>query len=221
MPPRIRTQAHINEGVAALCAICPDMSRTVAELECPVPTRLRKGGYETLLHAIVGQQVSVASASAIWARLTAAINPLEPEVLLRKRNVTLQKIGLSRPKVRYVRALSQAIVDGKLDLGMLPRLSDEDAIAQLTHVPGVGLWTAEIYLMFCLGRWDVFPSADVAIQNQWAAIARLKERPTASQMAGIAERWSPYRSIAARVLWTHLRQTRMMAGSKNSEGLPV
>ena len=221
MTARIRTQAHIDEGVAAVSALCPHMAMMVAAIDAPIPMRLRKGGFETLLHAIVGQQVSVASAAAIWERLQAAVDPLEPAVLLRKRDETLQKAGLSRPKVRYVKALARALEDGDLDLKALARMGDDEAITALTAVPGIGQWTAEIYLLSCLGRWDVFPAGDIALQNMWVEVAGLDARPGTREMAEIALRWSPYRAIAARVLWTYLRHTRMMAGKNKSEVFPV
>lgn len=220
MTRRIRTRAHIEEGVAYLCGACPHMASTVAALEAPVPTRLAKSGFEPLLRSIISQQVSVASAAAIWARLQDAVVPLTPETLLRKRQTTLQKAGLSRPKVRYARALATALGTGDLNLLRLPRMADEDAIAYLCEVPGIGRWTAEIYLMFSLGRPDIFPMGDIALQNTWAMVAGLEKRPASREMEEIAQRWSPYRAVAARVLWTYLRQQRMAKQVKNSETYP-
>lgn len=220
MTPRIRTRAHIDQGTEYLRGACPHMALMLAALDGPVPMRTRKGGFEALLHMIVSQQVSVASANAIWARLEAGLDPLTPEAILRKRDATLQAFGLSRPKVRYAKEIAGAIAEGRLRLGALARMENDEAIAHLTAVPGIGQWTAEIYLMFCLGRPDIFPSGDIALQNTYQMAARLPARPNAKEMAVIAEAWSPWRAVAARVLWTYLRQHRMQKSRKNSETYP-
>jgi len=219
-PSRIRTRAHIDAAAAHLCDNCEHMALMIGTLDEPIPTRLRPGGFEALLRSIVSQQVSVASAAAIWGRLEAAVDPLTPENFLRKRATTLRKIGLSGQKARYGRALAEAVASGDLDFELLPKMGDEDAIAHLTQVPGIGQWTAEIYLMFSLGRPDIFPSGDLALQNTYQLVAGLEDRPTAKEMIVIAERWSPYRAVAARVLWTYLRHLRMMEKAKNSETYP-
>jgi len=216
----IKTRAHVDQGVEELAKLCPYMDQMIGALEGPVPTRLRKGGFAALLHAIVSQQVSVSSAAAIWERLEGHIDPLTPENFLSKRNTTMREIGLSRPKEKYGRALSTALVSGTLRLNTLSRMSNDDAMAHLCEVPGIGQWTAEIYLMFCLGKPDIFPSGDIALQNVYQAVAGLEERPSSKEMAVIAERWSPWRSVAARVLWTYLRQMRMQEKSKNVETYP-
>ncbi len=220
MTPRIRTRAHIDAGVAHLWRTCPHMRRAINALNTPIPLRTRKGGFDALLHMIVSQQVSVASAAAIWARVEAGIDPMTPEVLLRKRETSLLALGLSRPKVRYARALAQAIVDERLQLGRLARMENDEAMAHLIAVPGIGQWTAEIYLMFCLGKPDIFPSGDIALQNTYQMIANLEARPSTKEMVVIAEKWSPWRAVAARVLWTYLRQTRIEASAKRSETYP-
>lgn len=219
-PARIRTRAHIDAAAAHLAGTCEHMALMIETIDRPIPTRLRPGGFEALLRSIVSQQVSIASAAAIWARVEQNIDPLTPENFLRKRATTMRKCGLSAPKARYGRALAEAVVCGDLDFKQLPRLNDEDAMAHLTQVPGIGQWTAEIYLMFSLGRPDVFPSGDIALQNTYQIVAGLEERPTAKEIAVIAERWSPYRAVAARVLWTYLRHLRMMDKAKNSETYP-
>ena len=220
MTERIRTRADVDQAVAALAELCPHMKLMISELDGPVPTRLRKGGFEALLHAIVSQQVSVASAASIWARVEECVDPLTPENFLTKRDSTMRKIGLSRPKEKYCRALSLALVDGTLNLQSLSRRTDEDAMAHLCEVPGIGPWTAEIYLMFCLGKPDIFPAGDIALQNMYRDVAGLEGRPGNKEMAQIAEKWSPWRSIAARVLWTYLRQMRMQKDAKNAETYP-
>lgn len=219
-PSRIRTRAHIDAAADHLSGACEHMAVMIGALTVPIPTRLRPGGFEALLRSIVSQQVSIASAAAIWGRVEQNIDPLTPENFLRKRAATLRKCGLSAPKACYGRALAEAIVSGDLDLAALPHMGDEDAMAHLTQVPGIGQWTAEIYLMFSLGRPDIFPSGDIALQNTYQIVAGLDERPTAKEIAIIAERWSPWRAVAARVLWTYLRHLRMMEKAKNSETYP-
>lgn len=220
MIARIRTRADIDAGTAYLQAACPHMKVAIGALRSPIPLRTRKGGFEALLHMIVSQQVSVASAAAIWARVEAGITPMIPEVLLRKRDTTLQGLGLSRPKVRYAKELARAIVSGELQLDQLARMESDAAMAYLTAVPGIGQWTAEIYLMFCLGKPDIFPSGDIALQNTYQLVAGCAARPSTKEMAVIAEAWSPWRAVAARVLWTYLRQTRFESSAKRNETYP-
>lgn len=216
-PARLRTRAHFDAAAAHLCAACEHMDLMIGELEAPIPTRLRPPGFEALLKSIVGQQVSIAAAASIWGRLETTIDPLTPENFLRKRATTLRKCGLSAQKARYGRELAKAIASGALEIENLPRMADEDAIAHLTQVPGIGQWTAEIYLLSCLGRPDVFPSGDLALQATYQRVAGLEERPNTKEMVLIAERWSPYRAVAARVLWTYLHQVRRLEDEKKKE----
>ncbi|RTL72527.1 MAG: DNA-3-methyladenine glycosylase 2 family protein [Hyphomicrobiales bacterium] len=164
------------------------------------PLRRREAGFEGLARIIVGQQLSVASAAAIWARTFAAVQPFTPERLLSLSDAELGKAGLSRPKIRTLRAVSQACVDG-LDLVALAEASDEDVHARLTEVNGIGPWTADIYLMFCLGRADAWASGDLALQIAAQQAFGLEERPTRDELQALAERWRPWRGVAARLLW--------------------
>jgi DNA-3-methyladenine glycosylase II len=207
---RLCTRAHFDTAAAHLCEACEHMDFMVTALEEPIPTRLRAPGFEALLKAIVGQQVSIAAAASIWGRLEATIDPMTPENFLRKRGTTLRKCGLSAQKARYGRELAKAIATGALDIDGLPRMADEDAILHLTQVPGIGQWTAEIYLLSCLGRPDVFPAGDLALQATYQQVAGLEDRPTTKEMAEIALRWSPYRAVAARILWTYLHHVRRL-----------
>lgn len=161
----------------------------------------RKPGFPSLLRIIMEQQVSVASANAIWSRLKAEIDPLSPEELLRKDDETLRSVGLSRQKMRYGRELATEILENRLDLGKLPHLSEEDATAELVRVKGIGRWTAEIYLMFVLGRADVWPAGDIALQSAVRDLLELEERPNVKQMDELSEAWRPLRSVAARLFW--------------------
>ncbi len=164
--------------------------------------RRRVGGFEGLFHMIVDQQVSVASAAAIWARVEAGLaGEVTPERVLATSIESLRSFGLSIQKATYGHEIARAHVDGRIDFDHLERLSDEEAIARLVAIKGVGKWTAETFLMFCEGRRDVFPGGDIALQEamRWADGASL--RPTEKQAYARAEIWRPHRSVAAHLLW--------------------
>ncbi len=179
-----------------------DPALTPIEAATPVfAWRMRPDGLYGLAKMIVEQQVSVAAAAAIWGRLEAGLGEVTCETLLRREAEDLLPYGLSRAKARYVRGLAQAQADGMIDFGGLRLLDDDQAIAALTALKGVGLWTAETYLMFCEGRLDVFPAGDVALQEamRWADQAPV--RPTEKAAYLRAERWRPFRGVAAHLLW--------------------
>lgn len=185
----------------ALAAADPALAAAHAAMP-PFEWRLRKGGYEGLFYMIVGQQVSVASAAAIWGRVVEGLGgAVTPEAVLALDEATLRGFGLSGQKVRYGREIALAQAEGHIDFDHLERLSDAEATAALTAIKGVGRWTAETFLMFCEGRQDVFPGGDVALQEamRWADRAAL--RPTEKQAYARAEAWRPHRSVAAHLLW--------------------
>lgn len=164
--------------------------------------RRRVGGFEGLFHMIVDQQVSLASAAAIWARVEAGLGgEITPERVLAMPIEDLRSFGLSIQKATYGREIARAQVEGRIDFDHLERLSDEEAIARLVAIKGVGKWTAETFLMFCEGRPDVFPGGDIALQEamRWAEGAAL--RPSEKQAYARAEIWRPHRSVAAHLLW--------------------
>jgi DNA-3-methyladenine glycosylase II len=163
--------------------------------------RVREGGYAGLMKMIVGQQVSTASANAIWLRVEAGLGVVEPTAVLALPEEALRAFGLSRPKVRYFREVALACADGRLDFDALRAMSDEDAVTTLTAVKGIGRWTAEIYLMFCEGRLDLFPAADIALQEAMRWTDGGERRPTAKEASARALAWAPYRSVAAHLLW--------------------
>ena len=164
--------------------------------------RSRTGGYEGLLRMIVEQQVSVASAAAIWGRTVQGLEgAVTPDRVLSLDPDVLRSFGLSGQKVRYAREIALAQVEGRIDFDALGRLSDAEAIAVLTAVPGVGRWTAETFLMFCEGRTDVFPGADIALQEAIRWADGLDGRPKEKAAGARAERWRPHRSVAAHLLW--------------------
>jgi len=201
------TEETLPAAVAALAALEPAFERAVAEAG-PPPLRYRPPGFATLLRIIVAQQVSLASAAAIWARLEALVAPLEPERLLAFDEAALRGAGLSRPKARYALSLAELLRSGGLDLAEIDRLEDEAAIERLVRVKGLGRWSAECYLLFSHGRPDVFPADDVGIMQGLQRLQALPERPDAGALRQAAEAWRPLRAVAARLLWHYRRFDR-------------
>ena len=210
----IDTDEDVKTAIKSLRRKCAFM-RAAHDLAGHPPLRRRAGGFEGLVRIVNGQQLSVASASAIYFRVEAAIKPLTAEMLLSASDDTLRGCGLSRPKIKTLRAISAAVIGG-LDLDGLVELPEEEAIAQLTAVSGIGPWTADIYLMFCIGRADVFAPGDLALQIAAQMLLGLKTRPTVREMAEIAERWRPHRAVAARILWAYYA-----AAKKQGTAVPV
>lgn len=206
-PRLILTQADIDEGCAHLAAICPVWARVLPDLG-PLPLRRQPDGFAAMAQAIVGQQVSVAAAAAIWGRLQTA--GLDRQQTLREADDdTLRAAGLSRPKARYLRGIAAA----GLDWDGLRDLSDDRAIATLVALPGVGVWTAEIYLKFALGRADVFAAGDLALQEAARIMYDLSVRPDPAALRVLAEPWSPWRAVAARGLWAYYRLAKGREGT--------
>jgi DNA-3-methyladenine glycosylase II len=197
----IDTEADIRAGVKALRRKCPTM-RHVHDTAGDPPLRRRPAGFEGLARVIVSQQLSIASAAAIWQRTAAACEPFEPATLLRLTDGKLAGAGLSRPKIRTLRGIATACADG-LDLAALAGASDEEVHAALTAVVGIGPWTADIYIMFCLGRADGWAPGDLALQIATQRAFALADRPGKDDMIALAERWRPWRGVAARLLWAY------------------
>ncbi len=195
------TPVQIAAAREALIGLDPALTR--AHVQTPAfDWRVRTGGFEGLFHMIVDQQVSVASAAAIWARVAEGLDgAVTPERVLATDIAVLRGFGLSIQKATYGHEIARAQVEGRIDFDHLERLSDEEAIARLVAIKGVGKWTAETFLMFCEGRQDVFPGGDIALQEaiRWADGATL--RPTEKQAWARAEIWRPHRSVAAHLLW--------------------
>jgi len=202
----IETEADIAEGMAHLARTCPRMAHA-RDLVGEVPLRRRDDGFAALMGAIVSQQVSVAAARAIWGRLEAA-GMTEPARLATQDDETLRSAGLSRQKARYVRALAAA----DLDFEALREAPTEEVIATLTQVPGIGVWTAEIYAMFSLGRADVFAPGDLALQESTRLLYDLPERPKPAALRARAADWTPWRAVAARLLWAYYRVAKDREG---------
>ena len=171
------------------------------EVTPPFAWRVRPGGFAGLAWMIVGQQVSTASAAAIWSRVEAGLGEVAPERVAAAEIEALRALGLSLPKARYLHAIAEAHTAGRVDFDRLERLSDEEAVARLTAIKGVGRWTAETYLMFCEERVDVFPGGDVALQEAMRWADRSDLRPSEKQAYARAEAWRPWRSVAAHLLW--------------------
>jgi DNA-3-methyladenine glycosylase II len=201
MPKIIATDDDVREGVRALRRKCAVM-RHVNDIAGHPPLRRRPAGFEGLARIIVGQQVSVASATAIWTRTAEACRPFEPGILLALTDKQLAAAGLSRPKIRTLRAIADACTNG-LDLAGLDGASEELVHAALTEVVGIGPWTADVYIMFCLGRADGWAPGDLALQIAAQRAMGLDERPGADALKEIGERWRPWRGVAARLLWAY------------------
>ncbi|WP_295242281.1 DNA-3-methyladenine glycosylase 2 family protein [uncultured Brevundimonas sp.] len=198
--PFAPTPDDIAAARRALVAADPALVRVDAQTP-PLEWRLRVGGFEGLFRMIVEQQVSVASAASVWARLREGMGGITPELLLAHDLDQLRGMGLSRQKATYGQGIARAQIAGEIDLEHLANLDDEAAIASLMALKGVGLWTAEAYLMMCEGRLDVFPGGDVALQEaiRWADGA--EERPDQKGAYARAEVWRPYRAVATHLLW--------------------
>lgn len=203
---RITGQADVDTGAAWLAAQVPEFAAILPDLK-PLPLRLRDDGFAAILHAIVGQQVSTASAAAIWARVeTAALT--EEGAVLKAGEAGLRACGFSRPKVRYALAIAAA----RVDWAGLRRMDDATARATLVALPGIGPWTADIYLLSSLGRANAFPAGDLALQEATRVAFRLPERPSEKAMAALAEDWSPWKAVAARALWAYYRAIKGREG---------
>ncbi|WGH78466.1 DNA-3-methyladenine glycosylase family protein [Jannaschia ovalis] len=203
---RIETEADVARGAEWLAAAEPRFARAL-EVTGPLPLRRRGDGYPALLNAIVSQQVSVAAARAILARCEAA-GLHEPETALRLEDEAMRACGLSRQKVRYLRALAEA----GIDFDALRDAPTEEVVATLVEVPGIGRWTAEIYAMFSLGHADVFAPNDLALQESARILFELPDRPKERALREMAEAWSPWRAVAARLLWSYYRVAKEREG---------
>ena len=207
MTPRIiLTDACVAEGVDWLCATDPAMARAYAATG-PLPLRRRPDGFAQLLSAIVSQQVSVASARAIWGRLEAA-GLTTPESVAQHSEDELRALGLSRQKAAYAHALAAA----GIDYAALRDAPTDEVVSTLVAVKGIGIWTAEIYAMFSLGHADVFAPGDLALQEGARMLYNLPDRPREAALRQMATGWSPWRSVAARMLWAYYHVQKQKEG---------
>ena len=202
----VRTTTTLHASLDALAAAEPGFRQVLETHGRPEP-RLSEPGVETLLRTIVGQQVSVAAARSMWAKLIARYGqPVDLEALLGATDEQLREAGLSRQKAGYARSLAGLVLSGDVDLAKLPA-DDEEAIALLTKIKGIGRWSAEIYLLFAEGRGDVWPAGDLAVQISIGRILALAERPSEKQLRELAEAWRPHRGAAAVLAWHSYNST--------------
>ena len=196
------TESTLVAATSLLAKQDPDLGGVVRRYGVP-PLWGREPGFATLLRTILEQQVSLASADAAYRRLLEVVDPLTPEGFLGLDDATLRAVGFSRQKTRYGRLLAESLVDGSLDLEVVSGLEDDAAREALTSLTGIGPWTADTYLLMALGRQDVWPAADIALQAAVRDLKSLPARPTAEAMVDLAEPWRPWRAVAARILWFH------------------
>jgi DNA-3-methyladenine glycosylase II len=191
---------QIRTGLTAVAALEPGIARALERAGMPEP-RISQPGYRTLLRTIVGQQVSVASAASVWGKLEALLGPeIPPDALLAAEFDSLRACGLSRQKQGYARSLCTLVSEGQLDLTALPA-DDEEAIAALTQIKGIGRWSAEIYLLFAEGRPDIWPAGDLAVQAGIGKLLDLPARPDEKATRLLAEGWRPHRGAVAILTW--------------------
>ena len=212
MITHINTEADLDRGIAALIAADPRFAAVLERGGRP-PLRRRDGGYAGLAQIIVSQQVSVASAAAIYGRLAAIAEPFDHTAVRRARRDKLVRVGLSQAKIKTLKAIAKAIDTQHIDLNALADIPADEAHAILTQLHGIGPWTADIYLLACLGHADAWPAGDLALQEAARGAFGLTARPTTREMGPLADPWRPHRAVAARLLWAYYRAV------KNREGV--
>ncbi len=214
MLTHIKNESDLDDALTALSAIDARFAALIAQAGRP-PLRRRTDGFAGLAATVVSQQLSTASAGAIWARLAAAFDPMEPAAIINARAPKLARIGLSRPKITALKETARAVASGKLPLASLADSPADATHAALTAVHGIGPWTADIYMLSSLGHADAWPAGDLALQEAARLAFGLGARPDAKAMVKLAEPWRPLRAVAARVLWTYYRAV------KGRDGAPV
>ena len=198
----LHTDANLQAGLAELVVADPRLG-PVAEKAGQFSLRRREPGFPGLCAIVCGQQLSTASAAAIRARFFAAFDPFHHDTVRRARADKLKRLGLSAPKIKSIREIGKAVARGRIDLTAVGNMDADVAHAALTALHGVGPWTADIYLLFCLGHADAFPSGDLAVQESARLALGLRKRPDAKALAKIAEAWRPWRGVAAHLLWAY------------------
>jgi DNA-3-methyladenine glycosylase II len=211
----IESSRDISRAVKALLAADPRL-QAIVEFAGPLPLRRRDGGFEGLASIVTAQQISDAAAASIWTRLKAAIDPFTAEQFIKTPEEELRAVGLSRPKIRTLTGIAAAAADD-FDLNAVHDLPAEQAMATMTALKGIGPWTAEIYLLFCVGHPDIFPAGDLALQSAVHSGLNLKRRLTEKRLRKIAEQWSPWRGVAARLFWAYYRKRREAAKAAAKE----
>jgi DNA-3-methyladenine glycosylase II len=200
MTDQLADEAQLSKALDQLCAIDKKLSAARARIGEPALRRWEPG-YLTLIDVIVGQQVSTASANALKRKLREGLKSVAPDTILAADDAQLRACGLSRQKIAYARDLSARVADGRLDFDRLPQMEDEAVIDTLVQVKGIGRWTAEIYLLFALGRVDSWPAADLGLAVGMQHLRGLDERPNEKRLRQLAENWRPWRGAGAHFLW--------------------
>ena len=204
MTLHLNSQADLEAAIHALVKRDPRLE-PIFKLAGMPALRRREPGFVGLAHIVCGQQLSTASAAAIWGRLAAAYDPFTPQALIRARSDRLARLGLSGAKVRALKEIARAIAGGALDCDALPDMAADAAHQALCAVHGIGPWTADIYLLFCLGHPDAWPAGDLALQEAARLAFDLPARPNHKEAGALAEPWRPWRGVAARLLWAYYR----------------
>lgn len=213
---RIETPEDVTEGLAALAVADPRLT-SVIDRAGPVPLRRRDPGFQGLAEIIVAQMVSKPAALAIWQRLEGEAGGCAPDAIAALSDVQCRRIGLSRAKEATLKAAAGAVLGGQVDPEALCTMPADRSIAVMTGIKGIGLWTAEVYLLFCAGHPDIFPAGDVALQSAAAHAFELKERPDQKKLREMAGEWQPWRGVAARLLWAYYA-TEMRRGDVSPTG---
>jgi DNA-3-methyladenine glycosylase II len=198
--PRTLSQNSLAEGLSFLSQVDSHLAQVISDFGNP-PMWSRQPGFPTLIHIILEQQVSLASAKAAFTKLEQASGEITPQRFLKFTDSELKSFGFSRQKTKYGRELSNAILSGQLDLDKLEQLDDKTVRQELIKIKGIGPWTAEIYLLMALLRPDIWPTGDLALAKALQNLKNLPETPPAEQQLEIAESWKPWRAVAARIVW--------------------
>jgi DNA-3-methyladenine glycosylase II len=221
MTLHLNRQADLEDAIHALLKQDPRL-QPVYEVAGMPALRRREPGFQGLAHIVCGQQLSIASAAAIWARLSAAFNPFGPDAIRRARADRLGRLGLSAAKIKTLKSLAREIGAGRVNLDMLANEDADAAHHTLVSLHGIGPWTADVYLLFCLGHGDAWPAGDLAVQEAVKIGLGLKTRPTQKEMAPLAEPWRPMRGAAAHLWWTYYRTLKkregVIAGTDKASG---
>jgi len=218
----LHADTDLDAGIAALIARDPRLAPLLEKAGRP-SLRRRQAGFAGLCQIVVSQQLSTASARAIWGRMAAAFDPFHHDALRRSRSYKLARLGLSKPKIKTMKALGAAVAKGQIDLGALAQMDADSAHNALTALHGVGPWTADIYLLFCLGHADAWPAGDLALQEAARLACGLRKRPGAKAMVKRAEPWRPWRGVAAHLLWNYYRVIKRQLDSparSNNAAIP-
>ena len=210
--PRIDTAEGVVWHLDALVELMPHLGK-MRDIAGPVPPRASPGGFAGMAKVICGQQLSVASAAAIWSRFEALPGALEPKGYLRLTEIEVRTTGFSRSKFATLQGVAEAVEAGALDFAAIDALPAEDAIAHLVALKGIGPWTAEVYLLFCAAHPDIFPAGDLALLKAAEHGLGLDARPTIKEMIALAQNWSPHRSAAALLFWRYFAALKKREGS--------